>query len=668
MRLKSILVGILFLFYFGVSFASETGPLGWPGIPYRRLPSHFEAIGTAYAGKNKTHSPLWFTVASKTAGQIFYPSPDQPQIDSIEVLITDGKSLFLDQRRDTLSTVTYLDDGMTVRILGESRLGLYHFEQLLVSDPGSATLKIHTEFTWKEAGLRVFVLFKPILNLSPSTNIGLATPEGLIATDLHASEPIYATLTASKPWINPSVGFQGFSDGWQELSQNYFLSGKWPQAGPGQIALAGEIRVEPGSHFEFDLSLSLGRSMSEALTLAQLSLETPFSETQAEYEQGWNHYLETLRASHPVTQRILSESTDVSRSAVLLKMHEAKNHPGALFATLGMHSLNPKELYRQAMALLAAGDLVTPVATLDYLEFLQNSNGSWSSKYNLLGAALSAPRQYDETAYPILLFWRLVQKGLITPKPSQLQHFLKGAEFIAAHGPLSPEDQWGRKGGYLPQSLAVMIAALKLSARGTHTPHLGELASDWEASLEKWLLDPDHIYRVGVRSKNTHPVVNGEFLQFVRMRLRNAKDPRIQATLHTYLDSKTGLAVSQSSDHGPYLFGRFQQDTQGTRQRETQSLWPELSGEVGLYFVAAEDLEQAGRQLEALTQNTTDAGLLPQQIFRSLKTSGGTEPGVNSELWIGNEVACPWMPAHAETILLYRSIQEGVVFDAPKYP
>src|SRR5678809_80465 len=99
MGLKGKFVGLSFLLILigGESLASgpsESGPRGWPGIPYRRPTARMEAIGTTFeppSKNNNPNSPLWFTTSGKIPGQVFYPSPDQPQIDSIELLITDGK-------------------------------------------------------------------------------------------------------------------------------------------------------------------------------------------------------------------------------------------------------------------------------------------------------------------------------------------------------------------------------------------------------------------------------------------------------------------------------------------------------------------------------------------------------------------------------------------------
>ena len=45
----------------------------------------------------------------------------------------------------------------------------------------------------------------------------------------------------STPWKKMSVGFVGYSDGWQDLSKNFQMTWDYTRAENGNIALTGEI-------------------------------------------------------------------------------------------------------------------------------------------------------------------------------------------------------------------------------------------------------------------------------------------------------------------------------------------------------------------------------------------------------------------------------------------
>ena len=71
-------------------------------MPPRWTRGSKEAVGTAYS----TASRVWYTVAAGILTEVFYPTIDTPQIRDLQFLITDGKTFFHDERRNTTSSVT----------------------------------------------------------------------------------------------------------------------------------------------------------------------------------------------------------------------------------------------------------------------------------------------------------------------------------------------------------------------------------------------------------------------------------------------------------------------------------------------------------------------------------------------------------------------------------
>ena len=70
-------------------------------------------------------------------------------------------------------------------------------------------------------------------------------------------------FACSVPWKKRSVGFVGYSDGWQDLSQHYQMTWEYTCAENGNVALTGEIDLAACSG-EFVLALGFGGIWSEA--------------------------------------------------------------------------------------------------------------------------------------------------------------------------------------------------------------------------------------------------------------------------------------------------------------------------------------------------------------------------------------------------------------------
>jgi glucoamylase len=232
----------------------------------------------------------------------------------------------------------------------------------------------------------------------------------------------------------------------------------------------------------------------------------------------------------------------------------------------------------------------------------------------------------------------------------------KATSFILAHGPSTDLDRWETTGteAYSPSTIAIEIAALRTATLLTGDPLPAATADRWQARIESWTLKAEsplgknYYLRTSSGSQNlpapdltkdlTKDLTDGGFLDLVRYGVREPLDSRILNTLKIYDQPASGFA-------GGKLYRRFALDAATPAQHD--GLWPLLAGERGNYAVMAKDFERARAQLHALETAATENGLLPQQAQAGL------------------EVACPFVWAHAEDILLHRSMEEGSVFDQP---
>lgn len=665
---------------FFILSALAAPPPSSPGLPHQWAPALKQAVGTAYEPVAAA-SPVWFTLAQGVVTEVFYPNADFPQIGELQLVVTDGDRFFSEQKRDTISTVRYKDEGMVVQVSGKDRSGRYSYEQEIFTDVAAPALRIRTRFKAATSGLRVFVLFKPALDNNGSRNIGSALKTGLFAsgaspTQVRAGGPTHAALIASVPWGTTSAGFLGSSDGWMDLFQNSRLTQSQKEAGPGNIVLSGELLLKSENTSEFELALGFGQTQAAALTYASTAIQFPFEKARSQYESGWNQYLKSLTSAGSPFSR---------RSAQIIKMHEDKRRRGAIVSSLsnpaipegkqasdgggGYHLVRPRDAYHAAMALLAAGDSKTPRDVLRYFVQTQSGDGSWPQSLWIDGTPDWKAIQMDQIAFPILLAGHLRARLGISLSEDELEMVRKATTYLISRGPRTEVDRWDEAQGYSPSTLAVEVSALRTAAALTGDSIPRTAAEEWQIQIERWTmvtegpLGKNYYLRVsptgepsqregvdlahGAGASFAWEILDGGFLELVRQGIRDADDPRIRGTLRIYESETSGLGEKGS-------FHRYTKDAYGPGR--SGGFWPVLAGERGHYAVAAKDFEQARVQLHLLERSALPSGLLPEQVIQP-----------SPSLRVGLGVASPHVWAHAEGVLLNRSIEEGKVFDAPPF-
>ncbi|MCC7441371.1 MAG: hypothetical protein IT285_07050 [Bdellovibrionales bacterium] len=664
---------------------------GAPGMAFTWAPACKQAIGTAYEPSSAAgvpRSPLWFTMAEGVVTEIFYPTIDQPQVGDLQFVVTGPGGFFSEQRQDTTSRVEYLD-GMVVRVSGADRRGRYRFDQTVTADPARPVLRVRTRFIGLPAEHRVFVLFKPALHNGGSKDLGRARRHELSVSQTEGvvRQPVGAALVPSRPFLAASAGYSGSSDGWQLLKQHGHLASQFGEAGPGNIALAGEAALDAGP--EFEVALGFARDEAAAASAARASLESSFDAVASAYARGWNGFTagtlpESLRADAlaALSSRILRIHVDKSRPGA---MAAALNKPGIPYTERagegnygGYHLVWPRDLYHSAMALLAGGDSAAVEETLDFFRSTQKPDGSWWQNQWVDGTPYWKAVQMDQVAFPILLTWHATRR--IRPATgAELQMVRKAAEFLKTRGPWTEQDRWEEIGGFVPSAIAAEMAGLRAASRLLGDPQYNELANRWSGLLEHWTfrrqgpLGRDYFLRVspsgnaqldelfglanGMGQALSSEIIDGGFLELVRLGLRRPDAGSILSTLAVYEDPRSDVASDWLPQHGgARAYRRYNRDGYGHRNRG--GYWPLLAGERGHYALAAGDLPRALAQLAVMRASTLGSGHLPEQTHQA----PGGSPGQAS---VGAGVPCPLAWSHGEYLLLARSLADGKVFDAP---
>ncbi len=306
---------------------------GWPGIAPRWTSSAKTGVGTAlgYHG-----SFVWFTCSHGIFDEIYYPRLDQACVRDMGLMVADGRAFFSEEKRDTVSEVSFLAAGVPAyRLVNTCKQGRYRVEKEMVSDPRREVVMQKTRFVPLQGKLgdyALFVLLAPHLaNHGTNNTAWLGDYKGTPMLFAQRESTALA-LACSVPWRKCSAGFSGVSDGWQDVSDHKRLTRTWNRAENGNVALTGEIDIQ-ANNGQFVLALGFGRNVAEAGHRARASLFDGFDGARDHYIQVWRDWQAGLE---PLEQTDAGEPDLYRTSAAVLRLHEAKHFPGGAIASLSV--------------------------------------------------------------------------------------------------------------------------------------------------------------------------------------------------------------------------------------------------------------------------------------------------------------------------------------------
>jgi glucoamylase len=683
---------------------------GKPGIEPRWTHSNKTGVGTAYSSS----SHLWYTLWDGIVTEVYYPTVDRPQLRDLQYLVTDGATFFHEEKRDlTIIMERISDHALGYRCINADPQGRYNITKEIISDPQHPCLLVRTSVIGKDetflSGLKLFVLCAPHLEIGGAGNHGyvvLANGQRIL---MAKKDGLWMAMTATVPYTHVSCGYVGASDGWTDLHDNFKMDWEFTSASDGNIALTGELDLSKTR--EFTLGVAFGNSEHRAIANLLQSLGRPFDVRLQRYKKEWDEAALHLK---PLGGHSFDKGNLYNSSYDLLLAHEDKSFAGALIASLaipwgeaksdndqgGYHLVWTRDMVNSATALLAAGDHATPLRALIYLAVAQHPDGGFAQNFWVNGDAYWSGIQLDETAFPIMLAWRLYcEKDLADFDPLNLVS--SAASYLIRNGPVTQQERWEETSGYSPSTLASNIVSLVCASLLFHeigddeaATFVEEYADYLEAHIEEWtttttgsLLEGINTYYMRILPEqvgqecpaeekefrmlhivNRAPdepsdfparnVVDGGFLELVRYGIRKPDDPIILATIKVIdavlkVDTPAGPAWHRYN-HDGYGQGR---DGGPFTSHGVGRVWPLLTGERGHYELAAgRSPETYIRAMEGLASKT---GLLPEQSWDE-----ADRPEIF--MWLGKPTgsAMPLMWAHAEYIKLLRSVADGKVYDS----
>jgi GH15 family glucan-1,4-alpha-glucosidase len=217
--------------------------------------------------------------------EVYYPRVDHACTRDLGFIVTDGQSYFSEEKRDTQSVTSQVEPGVPAyRIRNTAIDGRYRIEKEVLTDPWRDVVLQRVRLVpliGTLADFRLFALLAPHLANRGSENTAWVghykgVPVLLAERDHHA-----LALASTAPWLARSVGFVGFSDGWQQLQADKRLERTYPRAENGNVAVTGEIDLE-ATNGAFVLALGFGPTAMEAGQHALISLLEDFDQTHCQ--------------------------------------------------------------------------------------------------------------------------------------------------------------------------------------------------------------------------------------------------------------------------------------------------------------------------------------------------------------------------------------------------
>ena len=240
-----------------MSPADNSVAFGAPGIEPRWASSAKEGVGTAY----HTSCRCWFTLSHGIVNEIYYPHVDQPNTRDFQFLISDGETFCHEEKRDLIHAIDYPDrDCLFYRLTNSEPLGRYRLIKYVLTDPHLSVLLVHTIVEVLDESLRgklrLYALLAPHIAGCGAGNSGWCSEVGGAKLLRAQRESVHLIMASSIGFSRRSVGYVGFSDGWQDLMRHFKMEWEFRTAERGNIALTGEIDVPQSNEFTIAIALA----------------------------------------------------------------------------------------------------------------------------------------------------------------------------------------------------------------------------------------------------------------------------------------------------------------------------------------------------------------------------------------------------------------------------
>jgi len=677
----------------------DTDAPGAPGIGPTWTSSSKDLVGTSLGPGH-----LWFTLGYGIVNEVYFPRVDIPQIRDLGFIVADGRGFWCEVKRLQNYEIRLPGPGVPAPTI------VHHHDRFdltlrVVPDTRRDVLLIEVRLDGDDE-LTPYVLLAPHLGGSGHANMA-AVGQHYHRRVLWAEQgPFGLALAAADHRQGDalgrlSAGYVGFSDGWQDFAANGAMTREHARAGPGNVALLGEL------HRDCVVALGLGSSRGAAASLAAAALARPFEQVWSDHIDAWDTWHAACHRGVPADGAGEMLDAQFATSRMVLRCHIDKINPGAMVASLsvpwgnshddrgGYHLVWPRDLVECATALLGVGGEIEARDVLRYLIATQYDDGHWNQNQWLGGTPFWRGVQLDETALPVLLAALMHERDTLAGIDAEAM-IRRALAFIIRNGPATDQDRWEEDRGINAFTLAAAIAALVAGSEFLEPDEQRvalDVADDWNARIEEWLFvrdsalakqygvaghyirmappdvctDPAALQRVlPIRNLSEDPglpyteQVSTDFLQLVRFGLRPPRDPAVLDSLKV-----ADALLRVDTPKGP-AWRRYNHDGYGEHDDGSEydgtgrgRAWPLLTGERGHYELLAGN--DADPYLRAMCAMAGRNGMLPEQVWDA---DPNPERHLQPGLPTGPAMPLAW--THAEFVKLMLSARSGASFDCPR--
>ncbi|MET3132590.1 glucoamylase [Oxalobacteraceae bacterium GrIS 1.11] len=588
------------------------------------------------------------------------------------------------------------------------------------------------------SNFNLYLLHNPSINDAGSNDNAKTLAAGG-RTLLVASKATRASaIGVSLPWQNvagaemASAGFVGVNDGWTDLlggASDKTMNFNFSSAANGNVAQMGWVNFggSTATSMSFDVVVGFGATETEAVSTANATLADNIAKLQTTYDNEWHAYNNALS-----TQGGTADD-QYYLAAMSLKAIQDKSN-GAMIAGIGSpwgetaddtqnsggyHLVWARDLFKFANSLITAGDLASASAAVGYLfNVQQQANGRFPQNSQINGTPYWNGTQMDEQAMPILLAYRMGPSvyNPIWPK------IKLAANYIVANGPWTQQERWEETSGYSPSTIAAEIAGLVAAAKialanndsASAATYL-RTADYWQQNVASWTFtntgplgngkyyfrinpaaksgagsgpqvynpssgpDAATVYTIGNGggSHDQRKIIDGGFLELVRMGVKRPTDSAIVSTLSVYDGAVKQTIAGKGDAWFRYNFDGYGEQNDGSNYNGSSGrgrLWPIFSAERGMYEIARSGLGSSGSAfLTTVKAFSTPEGFVPEQVWNNTASitpgvDGGWQATTPAPYLAGSPTKsiAPLSWAMGEYINLLASINANSVIDIPK--
>ena len=152
----------------GSAQAQEPPPTGTAADGPARSRTSTSRARTASGRRATRRSKVWFTVADGVLSDVYYPTNDNTNNETLQYVVTDGTTFTDLQTRDMTYTVQALDDrALTCRVTATAKSGRYRIVTDYLTDPDRPTVVMRSRFEalkGRPRDYKLYVRFDPTLN------------------------------------------------------------------------------------------------------------------------------------------------------------------------------------------------------------------------------------------------------------------------------------------------------------------------------------------------------------------------------------------------------------------------------------------------------------------------------------------------------------------------